>query len=135
MTIKKFIFLGSSFSIFSGIYDLFVDGHYILALAIFTFSVVIPTMKIFILYRILLLSLAGRAVQSKLLHLMHDFGRWSMLDVMVAAVLFVAVKMNVVASVEIHSGLYVFALAVLMLMYLTQRTVKLFPKNITKNEN
>lgn len=135
MTIKKFIFLGSSFSIFSGISDLFVEGHYILSLVILVFSVLIPTLKIIIIYRILLSNLVGRPVKSRLLHLMHDFGRWSMLDVMVAAILFVAVKMNLVASVAIHYGLYVFILAILMLMYVTQRTVNLISKNPSLNEN
>ncbi|EGG94777.1 Paraquat-inducible protein A [gamma proteobacterium IMCC1989] len=56
---------------------------------------------------------------------MHDYGRWAMLDVMVVAVLIVASKLSVLASVEVHVGLYVFGLSVILVMLLTQRAVKL----------
>jgi paraquat-inducible protein A len=52
---------------------------------------------------------------------MHDYGRWGMLDVMVVAVMIVVVKLDVIAEVEIHTGLYLFAAAVLLIMYITHR--------------
>ncbi len=125
MTIKKFVFLGHSFSIFSGIHDLFIESHYLLAIAIFSFSVLFPAVKIIFLYRVLFSNLAGKKVSTRFLHLIHDLGRWSMLDVMIAAILFVSVKMNLVASVEIHYGLYLFAFAIILLMIVTSLTVKL----------
>jgi paraquat-inducible protein A len=56
---------------------------------------------------------------------MHDYGRWAMLDVMVVAVLIVASKLSVLASVEVHVGLYVFGLSVILVMLLTQSAIKL----------
>jgi paraquat-inducible protein A len=55
---------------------------------------------------------------------MHEYGRWAMLDVMVVAVLIMTVKLGAVASIHIHSGLYIFAAAVLLIMFLTQQVVK-----------
>lgn len=56
---------------------------------------------------------------------MHEYGRWAMLDVMVVAVLIVAVKLGAIVSVEIHYGLFVFGAAVLLIMLVTRRVVHL----------
>ena len=59
------------------------------------------------------------------LHLMHEYGRWAMLDVMVVAILIVTVKLGALASVEVHVGFYVFAAAVLLIMFITHRVIRL----------
>ena len=64
-------------------------------------------------------------IKLKLLSLIHDYGRWAMLDVMVVAMLIVTVKIGAIASIQIHPGLYVFGAAVLLIMLTTQSTVKL----------
>ncbi|MEW8091194.1 MAG: paraquat-inducible protein A, partial [Candidatus Thiodiazotropha endolucinida] len=56
-----------------------------------------------------------------ILRMMHDYGRWGMLDVMVVAVMIVTVKLDVIAEIELHAGLYLFAAAVLLIMYVTHR--------------
>ena len=48
-----------------------------------------------------------------------------MLDVFVVAVLVVAVKLGAIASVEMRFGLYSFATAVVLTMYVTARVVSL----------
>ena len=52
---------------------------------------------------------------------MHEYGRWAMLDVMVGAVLIATVKSGAVASISVHAGLYVFGLAVLITMIITNK--------------
>jgi paraquat-inducible protein A len=121
LTLTKFLFIANSFSVVSGILELLRRGHWILFILVGLFSVVFPITKILLLYLLLRL----REVNSKrylhLLKLMHDYGRWGMLDVMVVAVMIVAVKLDVIAEVEIHTGLYLFAAAVLLIMYITHR--------------
>ena len=56
---------------------------------------------------------------------MHLYGKWSMLDVFVVAVLVVAVKLGTLASVEMRYGLYFFSAAVLLTMFVTARVVRL----------
>ena len=56
---------------------------------------------------------------------MHLFGKWSMLDVFVVAVLVVTVKLGAIASVEARYGLYAFTVAVFLTMYVTARVVRL----------
>jgi len=48
---------------------------------------------------------------------MHTFGKWSMLDVFIVAILVVSVKLGAIASVEMRYGLYAFATAVVLKMY------------------
>jgi paraquat-inducible protein A len=56
---------------------------------------------------------------------MHLYGKWSMLDVFVVAVLVVAVKLGAIADVEMRFGLYAFAASVLLTMFITARIVAL----------
>ena len=59
------------------------------------------------------------------LHWMHLYGKWSMLDVFVVAVLLASVKLGALAQVQIHSGLYAFAASVLLTMLITARVTYL----------
>ena len=124
MTLTQFYFFDNSFSVFSGLTELFSSGQYLLAIVVFLFSVLLPFVKLFLLFKLAGLSADASRAQQKILHLMHDYGRWAMLDVLVVAVLIVTVKLGAVATVEIHWGLYVFAAAIVLIMYLTDRVVK-----------
>ena len=125
LTISQFIVMKTSFSVVSGIYQLLRNGQILLFLLVALFSLVLPVLKIVVLFRILSVKHGNPVVISRYLHLMHEYGRWSMLDVLVVAVLIVAVKLGTIASIEIHFGLYVFAAAVLLIMYVTNRVVNL----------
>ncbi len=48
-----------------------------------------------------------------------------MLDVFVVAILLVTVKLGYIASVELHFGIYAFATAILLTIFITTQTVKL----------
>ena len=125
MTITKLVFFSNSFSVLQGVYELLQNGHIFLFLLVAGFSIILPVLKIAVLFRLI----SARTTHSKsierLLHLMHDYGRWAMLDVMVVAILIVTVKLGAIASIEIHSGLFVFGSAVLLIMFITNRVVKL----------
>ena len=123
LTLTKFLFIANSFSIVTGLIELYSRGQWLILLAVGLFSVFLPIVKIGLLF----LLLYHREIRSprfgKLLSMMHDYGRWAMLDVMVVAVMIVTVKLGVVAQVEIHPGLYLFGAAVLLIMYITHRVV------------
>ena len=123
MTLTKFLFIANSFSIVSGLLELFQRGLWLVFVVVALFSVVLPLLKIGLLF----LLLQHREIRSsrfkRLLKLMHDYGRWAMLDVMVVAVMIVSVKLGVVAEIEIHSGFYLFGAAVLLIMYITHQVV------------
>lgn len=123
MTITKLVFFENSFSIISGIQQLWFEGKYLLFIIIGFFSIVLPLAKLGLLFRLLTPSSQRTGQDQRLLHLMHDYGRWAMLDVMVVAMLIMSVKLGAIASIQIHAGLYVFAAAVLLIMLLTQQVV------------
>ncbi|WP_273150040.1 paraquat-inducible protein A [Methylophaga thiooxydans] len=125
LTITQFIVIRNDFSVISGITELWKAGQYILFIVIACFSVVVPLTKIALLFKLLQNDNRPHPIKMKLLRLIHDYGRWAMLDVMVVAMLIVTVKMGAIASIQIHPGLYVFGVAVLLIMLTTQSTVKL----------
>ena len=125
MTITKLIMFSNSFSIVSAVFELVEKGHILLFIIVAGFSIVMPILKIVILFKLLLNKENNSKSVNKLLHLMHEYGRWAMLDVMVVAILIVSVKLGAIASIEVHSGLFVFGLSVLMIMFITHRVVSL----------
>lgn len=125
LTISQFVVIRNEFSVISGISELWKAGQYVLFVVIGCFSVVVPLAKVALLFKLLQSDNKPHPIKMKLLRLMHDYGRWAMLDVMVVAMLIVTVKMGAIASIQIHPGLYVFGAAVLLIMLTTQSTVRL----------
>jgi len=125
LTLTKFVMFSNSLSILSGVWQLLQEGKLILFIIISLFSIVLPVTKIILLFSLLHPQTKHPIQQKKLLHLMHDYGRWAMLDVMVVAILIVTVKLGAIASIQIHNGLYIFALAVILIMFITQQVVTL----------
>jgi len=134
ITVSKLVVISTTYSLLSGIFALLSNGQVVLFVAVFLFSIVLPLAKMYCLYKVIFSrrnsSLSSYSSNSsstidRYIKLMHDYGRWAMLDVMVVAVLIVASKLSVLASVEVHVGLYVFGLSVILVMLLTQRAVKL----------
>lgn len=124
LTIEKFIVLENTFSVVSGVFELLKEGQWLLFLVLLVFSVIIPLLKILVLYRLVAPATNASRYQ-RYLDRMHDYGKWSMLDVFVVAILIVALKLGYVFDVQVHVGLYAFAIAVLLTMYITTRVIKL----------
>ncbi|OUR73214.1 paraquat-inducible membrane protein A [Methylophaga sp. 41_12_T18] len=124
LTITKLVFFDHSFSILSGITQLWRDQHYFLFVVIAAFSVLLPLAKVVVLFNLLSPKAHQPEHRQKLLHLMHDYGRWAMLDVMVVALLIMSVKLGAIASIQVHLGLYIFAAAVILIMLITQQVVR-----------
>ncbi len=127
MTLTKLFFSQHSFSVIGGIGQLFSDGQILIGIVIALFSVVLPIIKLGFLF----LSLSEpqhSPAHQRHLQMMHDYGRWAMLDVMVVAVIIVTVKLGAIASIQVHNGLYIFGAAVLLIMFVTHRTIHLKTK-------
>lgn len=125
LTISKFWVITNSLSVVSGVFELFRNGQLLLGVVVAGFSIVLPILKIGVLFKLSAPGLGESPRVKRYLHLMHGYGRWAMLDVMVVAVLIVTVKLGAIASIEVHSGLYAFGAAVLLIMLITGRVVRL----------
>lgn len=125
ITLNKFVLIENTFSVFSGVSELLKEGQIFLFIIITGFSIVLPILKVIVL-TVLLSAKQDKAHKlDKYLRWMHLYGKWSMLDVFVVAVMVVAVKLGAVASVDMRYGLYLFAAAVILTMYVTARVVSL----------
>ena len=125
MTIKTLVFMRHSFSVLSGIVDLLVGGKWLLFVLVLVFSVIFPVAKLSFLFALVLGRLKHNATTERTLKLLHDYGRWAMLDVFVVALLIVSIKLGSIANVQVHYGLYVFCAAVLLIMWVTHLIVKM----------
>lgn len=120
ITFEQFWIFKDKYSLLMGTINLLTSGEYFLFLVIFCFSIFLPIMKIFFLYRVHLSDLPD-SKQQKRLKLLSFSGKWSMLDVFVVALLVMLIKIGGMGSVQIHLGLYSFTLAVILSMITTHR--------------
>lgn len=125
ITLKKYIVVENTFSLLTGAVQLIEDGQWFLFIVVTVFTIVLPFAKLAVLYRVLSVSFSKGTRGQRYLHWIHSLGKWSMLDVFVVAILLVTVKLGFVASVELHYGVYAFAMAILLTMYITSQTVQL----------
>lgn len=117
MTVEQLWLFENRFSLWSGLIQMADEGRWLLALLVGGFSILLPLVKLSILLRVLM---SSDATHSQVwLVRMHHYGKWSMLDVFVVAVLLVAVKLGALAEVRVHVGLYAFAASVLLTMAIT----------------
>lgn len=117
LTVRK-LWEKNTFSILSGIDNLWAEEYYFLAALIFFFSVAFPVVKLFFLAVIWFVKL-GNELRRKMLFCLEVLGRWSMLDVFIAAVLVVTVKLGALASANLEDGIYFFGMSILLAMIAT----------------
>jgi paraquat-inducible protein A len=116
MTITQFLFFDNTVSILSGIGRLFSQSEYLLFVIILLFTIVTPMLKIGMIGAAWFYP---KAEQSHYLKWVEKYGKWSMLDVLVVAVMMVLIKLDGVAKIEAHVGAYIFAASVLVTMILS----------------
>jgi len=111
--VTKFWVFESSVSVVGGIITLFHEGEYFLFAILTLFTLVFPCVKLGLLGVIWTEREHDLARVRRLHHWVETFGRWSMLDVFVVAILIVAMKSAAVADIHIGSGLYLFTFSVI----------------------
>ena len=117
LTVRK-LWNSNTFSIISGIINLWQGKYYFLSFIIFFFSVIFPIVKLGILFVIWFVRL--RDHQRKwLLRGLSFLGKWSMLDVFVTAIIIVSVKLGALASAKAEIGIYFFGIAIMFAMLVT----------------
>lgn len=124
LTFQKFFIFSSTVSIVSGLFQLLSEGYPVLFILIFGFSIVLPLFKLLLLFGIVYGVIHNPGRHIKILHWIAQYGKWSMLDVFVAALLIVTVRLGAMADVKVHYGLYAFAASVILSMIATSRVVK-----------
>ncbi len=102
-------------SLLAGVTSLWSQGYWFIGTIIFLFSIVLPPLKLIMLW---LLSAKAKSFRHKhralIYHLVEFFGRWGMLDVMLVAILVAFVKLGDLVSIQAGSGLLAFTVLVLL---------------------
>ena len=120
--IMAFITYGpSSYSILSSVWTLIKTGaamDILLGIIIFLFSVIFPTMKLGVFYNVL----NGGDPNGRLSEFVHKWGRFSMLDVYIVAMLILTIRsLPGGAQIKPSWGIILFTASVLLNLYISMR--------------
>ncbi|MHC8400631.1 paraquat-inducible protein A [Pseudomonas sp. MDT1-17] len=111
---------GSDSTIMSGVLEFWQHGAWDIALIIFIASIAVPGVKFVALTMLLVTvqrgSLWARKERSKLYRFVELIGYWSMLDVIVVALVAALVKFQALGDIEPRAGILFFGLVVIFTM-------------------
>jgi len=108
----------NTFSVISGITNLWDSKYYFLSFIIFFFSVIFPIVKLVTLFAIWFIRLKNQQ-RKWLLRGLSLLGKWSMLDVFIIAIIIVSIKLGALASAKAEIGIYYFGMSILLAMLAT----------------
>lgn len=116
----KMVGNGADSTIMSGVLEFWEAGAWDIALIIFIASIAVPGIK-FVALTLLLVtvqrnSLWARRERSKMYRFVEVIGYWSMLDVIVVALVAALVKFQALADIEPRPGILFFGLVVVFTM-------------------
>lgn len=114
LKLTKLYFLEDEHSLWSVIRALFAKNEIFLGAIIFTFSILFPALKLFYLLVVAISPPLGD--RQYLMRWMSWFGKWSMLDVLVLALVIFYAKSNELADAATLPGVYYFTGSVVLTM-------------------
>jgi paraquat-inducible protein A len=114
---------GGDSTILSGVIQFWQDGSYGIALVIFIASIAVPCTK-FLVLGLLLTTSRWRSrwamrERARLYRLIELVGYWSMLDVVVVAIVSALIKFQVLSNIEPRIGILFFGMTVILTMLST----------------
>jgi paraquat-inducible protein A len=116
MQLTRLYFWTDTHSILSVLSALYATHEVFLASVIFVFSIVFPVLKLLYITAAGTLISVGPARRSQWFRRIEWLGKWSMLDVLVLALLVFYAKSNELADAVALPGIYFFAASVILTM-------------------
>lgn len=110
LTTERFYFFSNTFSLASGLRQLVANNQLLIATVIALFSLLVPVVKAVVIW----IAASPNASRGSLLVLAERFGKWSMLEVFIAALLIISLKLGPVVDATLHYGAYLLAASVLL---------------------
>lgn len=112
-------------TIMEGVIYFFEHGEAGIGAIIFIASIVVPFFKLTVLFYLLVIvqfGLHGHALRAtRLFHLIHFIGKWSMLDIFVVALMVSIVQFQSLASIHTGGAAIAFAFAVVLTIVATEK--------------
>ncbi len=113
-------FFSNKHSILSIIWVLYKDHEWLLSGVLLIFSALFPLTKLSYLLLLYIRRLSDILPSERLLYILSWLGRWSMLDVLVLALVVFYTKQTGVADATVLPGIYFFAVSVLLTMWASE---------------
>ena len=126
LTVQQ-MWMKNTFSVLTGIQNLYQEKQVFLACVVFFFSIIFPIVKLTALFVIWFIQMPDEKRQ-RILRWLAALGKWSMLDVFVVAVIIVTVKLGVLAKATPERGIYYFGMSILLAMVATALEERLAKK-------
>ena len=114
LTVRTFAVLSNSVSVLSGLAVLWSDDQYFLFAVLLVFSVLFPVAKLLLGLWVWFAADIGRRGPAVLVDRLEALAKWSMLDVLVIAMIVAALNLTVISGVFVHAGLYLFTASVVL---------------------
>ena len=96
-------------SLLTGTWDLLTHGNWFVGTVVFIFSIVLPIVKILLLLDLSLLQWTGKQHRAMTYRTMELAGRWSMMDVLLLALLVMLVKVGNLINFHVGTAVWAFA--------------------------
>ena len=128
ITVNKLLFFSDTITLISVLIALLENRELILFVIIFIFTIILPSVKFLLLIAFGLNPHIDQTHKKSFL-LLEQISKWAMLDVFVAALLIVIVKLGLLSSANTHYGLYLFVFSVLLSMLCSQTRKYWFSNN------
>ncbi|MCB1792383.1 MAG: paraquat-inducible protein A [Gammaproteobacteria bacterium] len=119
LTLEKFYIFSNTVSLLSALQQLAREAEWGLFALVGLFSVVFPIVKVLLLLLVWNFDPSHGERHRRHLHWLSVYGKWSMLDVFVVALLVVSVKLGSLAQAKVEIGIYAFAASVVLTMLLS----------------
>ncbi len=103
-------------SILSAIYALYLDKEYFLSGLIFLFSIIIPSCKLIYLLIVSTLAAPRPSMRERTIERLESLGKWSMMDVLVLALMVFYVNASSIADATALPGVYLYSASVFVTM-------------------
>lgn len=101
-------------SLLGGTIDLLWHGSWFVGLVVLVFSIIIPLIKILALIELSWISLMGRQHRAWTYRVVEWAGRWSMMDVLLLALMVTLVKLGDLVEFSLGPAVWAFVLCVVM---------------------
>ena len=110
LTTERFYFFSNTFTLVSGLRQLVTNDQFLIAIVVGLFSLCLPVVKGAVIW----IAASPDAPRGPLLVLADRFGKWSMLEVFIAALLIISLKLGPVVDATLHYGAWLLAASVLL---------------------
>jgi paraquat-inducible protein A len=124
MRVSRLIVFSRPISIVDGVQILLADGDWLTATIIAVFSIVVPAAKIVALFLAWVRLQRGAPVPSSLLRIVDGLGRWSLLDVVIVALVIVLLKSGSFTDATTAPAIYPFIAAVFLTAYGSRTVIR-----------